>query len=59
MKLLSATETFAFVAIDILGELIRTKCGSILPLVITESFTNLARKIGLKRIMATSVAHSL
>lgn len=58
MKLFPATAPLESVAIDILGELIRTKKGNRFLLVITDRFTKLTKTVPLKRITATAVAHA-
>ena len=56
LKLFPAETTLEFVAIDILGELLRTPRGNRFLLVISDRFSKLARTVPLKRITAVEVA---
>ncbi|MGH0053543.1 MAG: DDE-type integrase/transposase/recombinase [Sphaerochaetaceae bacterium] len=56
MKLFPATEPFEMVAIDILGELIRSPRGNRYILVITDRFSKLVQTVPLKRITAAEIA---
>lgn len=56
MNLFESTETLSFVAIYILGEIIRTKRRKWFLLVITNRATEFTRTIHLRRITATAVA---
>ena len=56
LKLFPARASLEFVAIDILGELIKTPRGSCYMLVISEWFSKLVRTVPLKKVTASEVA---